>query len=62
MNGLDPGIAREVSMLSQQIGVTKGLMERAKTFEERLELSKQLEQHENALQAVQNKVRNSWGR
>lgn len=62
MNGLDPGIARKVAIAAQQVTVTKNLMERAKTFDERLILQGQLEQHEQALQALQNEVRGTWGR
>lgn len=62
MSSLDPGLAQEVQMASRQIVVTKGLIERAKDWEERAELMRQLEQHEASLQAIQNKVRNSWGR
>lgn len=59
---LVPELARKVSMASQQVVMTKSLIERAKTFEERVELQRQLAMHEEALQNIQNEVRNSWGR
>lgn len=62
MNALEPGLAQKVNYASRQVIMTKSLIEKAKTFDERKELERQLSLHEEALQAIQNEVRNSWGR